>query len=50
MTLVLKLDLDMVKMPLCTLNEVPHLSVLEVSLQTQRQTRVEILPTRIRGW
>ena len=54
MTLVLKLNLDMVKMPLCTLNEVPHLSGLEVSLpgqiQTQRQTRVEILPTRVRGW
>ena len=54
MTLILKLDLVMVKLRLCTLNEVPHLSGLEVSLnrqmQTHRQTRVEILPTHIRGW
>ena len=35
MTLILKLDLVMVKLRLCTLNEVPHLSGLEVS-QTDR--------------
>ena len=41
MTMVLKLDLDMVKMPLCTPNEVPHLSGLEVSLNRQIQTQTD---------
>ena len=40
MTMVLKLDLDMVKMPLCV-NEVPHLSGLEVSLNRQIQTQTD---------
>ena len=66
MTLILKLDLDMVKTYLYTENEVPSYSGSKViawtdrqtdrwtdtqtDIQTFRQTRVKLLPTRIRGY
>ena len=52
MTLVLKLDLDMVKMYLNTENEIPNFSGLKViswtDIHTDRQTRVKLLPIWIR--
>ena len=45
LTLVLKLDLDMVKMYLHTKNEVPSYSGSKVIAWTDRQTRVKLLPT-----
>ena len=58
MTLVLKLDLDMVMMCLHTENEVPIYSGSKVIASTDRhtdrrtdkQTRMKLLPIRIRGW
>ena len=66
MTLILKLDLDMVKMFLYIKNEVCMLSGSKViavthihkgrqtdrhtDRQTHRQTQLKTLPTRIRGW
>ena len=40
MTLVLKVDLDIIKMYVCTENEVPSLSVLDVTAwtETDKQT------------
>ena len=45
MTLVLKFDLDMVKMYLHTKNEVPSYSSSKVIAWTDRQTRVKLLPS-----
>ena len=54
MTLVLKCDLDIIKMYVCTKNEVPTLTVQKLSSeqthrqtdrQTDRQTRLKLLPT-----
>ena len=56
MTLVLKLDLDIIKMYVCTKNEVPTLAVQKLSSEqtdrwTDRQTEsTEIITYRIRGW
>ena len=51
MAQVLKLDLDIVMMYLNAKNEVPSKSTsLNRRAHKHRQTRVELLPTRIRGW
>ena len=52
MTLILKLDPDMVKMYLCTENENPSsLKVIaRTGRQTHRQTRLKLLPVSICGW
>ena len=42
-TLILKLDLDIIKMSLCTKNEVP--AFRQTDRQTHKQTRLKILPT-----
>ena len=53
MTLLLKLDLDMVKMYLYTENKVPSFNISKViawtDTQTDRQTGVKLLPIRMRA-
>ena len=66
MTLILKLDLDIIKMYVCTKNEVPTLSGSKVIIRTVRQTHThtdrhteqthrqtdptEIITYRTHGW
>ena len=63
MTLVLKLNLDIIKMYVCTKNEVPTFSGSKVIIRTDSQTdrwtdrqthrqtdSTEIITYRIRGW
>ena len=55
MTFLLKLDLDIIKMYVCTKNEVPILSGSEVIVWTDRQTEKEtdltkIITYHIHGW
>ena len=52
MTLLLKVDLDIVKMYLCTENEIPSFSGSKVTSRTERNTDTQkkLLPIRIRGW
>ena len=51
MTLVLKFDLDIVKMYVCTKNEVPTFNSFKVIIWTDRETDLtEIITYRICGW
>ena len=50
MTLIRKLDLDMVKMYLYAKNEIPSYGSSKVIARTDRQTQLKLLPIRIRGW
>ena len=49
MTLILKNELDVVKMYLYTENKVPNCSSSKVKAWTDTQTWVKLLPIRIRG-
>ena len=57
MTLILKLDLDMVKMYLHTENDIPSFNGSKIiawtdrqtDKQTDTQTQLKLLPIRIRG-
>ena len=55
MTLMFKLDLDIVKMYKYSKNEIPSCSGSKVIAQTDRHTdrrttRLILLPIRLRGW
>ena len=54
MTLILKLDLDIVKMYVCTKNEAPTFNGSKVlawtDRHTERHTKVKPLPIHIRTW